>query len=222
MTRIGPLRRGLLLATGLLVAAGGSLTAATAATATADAAGTPAAPHAAATAPAAATAASGQRTTVAFLVDGCNRCHVRLYQAVRGRQHVWESRAHRVREGRVSFDIATRHTHGLSASVTAPWEGNTGAVTQIAFRYAHEPVDAQVTNREASHKHRASGCWAGTTRTAALLDLTVRRVRVPGVDGSPTTAARAWIATTVPWWKPMLHAYRGILGAQDVIFCERP
>ena len=209
MTRIGPLRRAALLAAGLLAAAGGSLTA-TAATSSA------AAPHADRT------PAAEQRTTVAFLVNGCNRCHVRLYRAVRGREHVWESRAHRVRDGRVSFDIATRHTHGLSASVTAPWEGNTGAVTQVAFRYGREAVGSNVTNREASHEHRASGCWAGTTRRAVLLDLVVRRATIPGVDGSPTTAARAWIGTTPRWWQPMLRTYKGVLGAQDVIFCEHP
>jgi hypothetical protein len=197
------------VAVALLAAVGGSLA-------------TGSASQASPSAPSARTAPAGQRTTVAFLVSGCNHCHVRLYQAVRGREHVWESRTHQVRDGRVSFDVATRRTHGLSASVRAPWEGNVGAVTQIAFRYAKEPVGSTVTNREASHKHRASGCWAGTTRTSALLDLTVRKVTIQGVDGQPTRAARAWISTTTDWWKPMLHAYRGILGAQDVIFCERP
>src|SRR5690349_20466379 len=186
MTRIGPLRRGALLVAGLLAALGGTLATSTASDASPS------------THPAR-TAAAGQRTTVAFLVRGCNHCHVRLYQAVRGREHVWESRTRRVRDGRVSFDIATRHTHGLSALVRAPWEGNVGAVTQVAFRYAKEPVGSTVTNREASHKHRASGCWAGTTGTSALLDLTVRRATIEGVDGSPTQAARAWISTTTHW-----------------------
>jgi hypothetical protein len=212
MTRIGPLRRSALLVTTLLAAVGGSV-----ATGPAHAS-----PQTSPQTPAARTTPAAQRTTVAFLVSGCNHCQVRLYQAVRGRQHVWESRTHRVRNGRVSFDLATRHTHGLSASVRAPWEGDVGAVTQVAFRYAREAVGSTVTNREASHKHRASGCWAGTTRTSALLDLTVRRATIKGLDGEPTRAARAWIGTTTHWWRPMLHAYKGILGTQDVIFCERP
>jgi hypothetical protein len=208
MTRMNLARRGALLVTTMLVGLGGVAVTA--------------GPEAAATTSAHRTAAAGQRTEVAFLVDGCNRCHVRLYQAVRGRQHVWESRTHRVRDGRVSFDVATRRTHGLSASVSAPWEGNVGAVTQIAFRYAHEPVGSFVDDREARGKRRASGCWAGTTEKQVLLPLAVRKARITGVDGSPTTAARAWIGTTTQWWRPMLHAYKGILGAQDVIFCERP
>jgi hypothetical protein len=213
MTRIGPVRRGALLVVGTVAALGGSLATGTASLA-ADVQPT--------TVTARAAAPAGQRTTVAFLVDGCNRCHVRLYQAVRGREHVWESRTHRVRDGRISFDIPTRRTHGLSASVSAPWEGNVGAVTQIAFRYAHEAVGSTVDDREARSKGRASGCWAGTSEKQVLLPLVVRKTRITGVDGAPTTAARAWISTTTEWWKPMLHAYKGILGAQDVIFCERP
>ncbi|MFC4786460.1 hypothetical protein ACT8ZV_18435 [Nocardioides sp. MAHUQ-72] len=218
MTRISPVRRAALLVTTLVAGLGGMVSTAGPGAAASAPTGHPAAAQAVVQP----RATAGDRTTVAFLVDGCNRCHVRLYQAVRGREHVWESRTHRVRDGRVSFDIATRHTHGLSASVRAPWEGNVGAVTQIAFRYAHEPVGSEVDNREARTKRRASGCWAGTTRNAVLLPLVVRKVTIPGVDGSPTTAARAWIGTTTEWWKPMLHAYKGILGAQDVVFCERP
>ena len=217
MKSIGPVRRGALAATGL--AAG--LLATLAGAATTGAAAQPALQpvlHAATPA----TAAAGQRTALAFLVDGCNRCHVRLYQAVQGRDHVWESKVHRVRDGRVSFDVATRHTHGLSASVRAPWEGNAGFVTQIAFRYGHEAVGSEVSNREARTKRRAAGCWAGTTDTAALLPLVVRKVTIPGADGSPTTAARAWISTTADWWQPMFRADKGILGAQDILPCERP
>lgn len=214
MTRMNLARRGALLVTTTLVGLGGT----TVAVGPQAAATTPA--HRTAEAPRTATA--GQRTAVAFLVDGCNRCRVRLYHAVEGRQRVWESRTRRVRDGRVEFDVPTRHTHGLSASVRAPWEGNIGAVTQVVFRYAHEQAGSTVDNAEARGKRRASGCWAGTTEKQVLLPLTVRKVRVTGVDGEPTTAARAWIGTTTEWWKPMLHTYKGILGTQDVIFCERP
>jgi hypothetical protein len=208
MTHLNLARRGALLVTTILVGLGGTAV-------------TPGSEAAAGTSTHRAVPA-GQRTSVAFLVDGCNRCHVRLYQAVEGRQHVWESRTHRVRDGRVSFDVPTRRTHGLSASLMAPWEGNTGAVTQIVFRYDHEQVGSTVDDREARGKRRASGCWAGTKDKQVLLPLTVRKARIPGVDGTPTTAARAWIGTTEGWWRPMLRTFRGILGAQDVVFCTRP
>jgi hypothetical protein len=208
MTDLNLARRGALLVTTMIVGLGG-------APATAE-------PEAAATPSTHRTAPAGQRTSVAFLVDGCNRCHVRLYQAVEGRQRVWESHTHRVRDGRVSFGVPTRRTHGLSASLSAPWEGSTGAVTQIVFRYAHEQAGSEVGDREARGKRRASGCWAGTKDRQVLLPLTVRKARIPGVDGTPTTAARAWIGTTARWWRPMLRTFRGILGAQDVVFCTRP
>lgn len=211
MTRIGPVRRGALLVTGLLAAAGGSLATTTASQA-ADT-GTPA--------PTATTAAA-QRTTVRFAVDGCHRCQVRLYQAREGRRGVWQSHQHRVRDGVVAFNIPTRRTHGMSVSVLPPWERHgipTGYVTMVAFRYAGEEVGSTVTRRATRTKHRASGCWAGTDLTGVTMPLKVRKVRVQGTTGE-TTGSIAWTPRTQEWWRPMLRAGDGILGAQDIIPCR--
>lgn len=211
MTRISPLRRGaVLLATlvaGLTVAAPAPPVSARPAV--------PSAPMHGVEARAAAT------TRLTFKVATCARCKVRLYQAVEGDQDVWESRTKRVRDGRVSFTILTEHTHGLSASVRAPWEGSTGFVTMVAFRYGKESAGSKVRLAEARAKKRASGCWAGTDRSAVTIPLKVRKVTVPGNTG-PTPGTIAWTGTTRHWWRPMLPAYRGVLGAQDVIFCTNP
>lgn len=211
MTRIGPVRRGALLVAGLLAAAGGSLATTTASQA-ADAG----------TAVSIATTAAAPRTTVSFMVDGCARCQIRLYQARDGRRGVWQSHQHRVRDGVVAFNVPTRRTHGMSVSVLPPWERHgipTGYATMVAFRYAGEEVGSTVTRRETRSKHRASGCWAGTDLAGVTMPLKVRKVRVRGTTGE-TTGSIAWTPRSQEWWRPMLRTGDGILGAQDIIPCQ--
>ena len=60
--------------------------------------------------------------------------------------------------------IPTRRTWGMSATVRAPWEGHTGYVTTVAWRYAGKSVGDRVTLEEAVTRTRASACWEGTRR----------------------------------------------------------
>jgi hypothetical protein len=82
--------------------------------------------------------------------------------------------------------MPTHLTHGLSFVLRAPWQGGTGAVSNVVTRYAGHPVDDQVGRAEARHARRAEGCWAGTTAGAATLTFQVDRVRTRTVDGHPT------------------------------------
>ena len=207
MTRISPVRRGALLLATLAMALGGAVGAAGPGTAVAPT-------HQ----EVAARQATAQRTTLTFEVDGCKKCRVRLTHALQGHQKVWQSREKTVRGGQVAFTFRSNRSWGMSVTVRAPWEGATGYVTTVAFRYGHEKVGAGVTLREARTKRRASGCWAGTQDTAMTLPLDVRKVRVPGTTG-PTDGSIAWIPTTQAWLRPMLPARRGVLGTQDVPFC---
>ena len=161
------------------------------------------------------------RTTITFHVTTCPRCQVRLYQAIEGDQDVWEPRTKQVRHGEVSFTVRKRHTHGLSASVRAPWEGNTGYITQVVFRYGHEAVGSKVAFTEATHKKRGAGCWAGTDKDAVTIPLQVRKLTVLGNTGE-TDGTIAWTGRTRAWWQPMLPTFDGVLGSQDVFFCDKP
>lgn len=171
--------------------------------------------------PATAGAPTPATTALTVKVATCDGCEIRLYQAVRGRTHVWQSRAAVVRGAVVTFQVPTARTHGLSMSVRAPWEGSTGFVTMAVVRYAGEAAGHPVTFARTHTKHRGSGCWAGTSKARATLPLRVRRVTVNGNAG-PTAGTIAWFGTSRSSWAPMERTFQGVLGAQDVLFCQHP
>ena len=163
------------------------------------------------------------RTTLTFTVDDCEGCEVQLVNARSTLDadvvHVWESQAKEVSGGQVTFRIPTRRTWGMSATVRAPWEGHTGYVTTVAWRYDGELVGDAVTLDEAVTKRKASACWEGVRSRAVTVPLVVAKVRVPGVrrevDGSI-----AFVPTTQSWLPPMRRAPEGVLGSQDVNICR--
>ena len=175
-----------------------------------------------AAAPAATAAArSVHRTQLTFDVAGCEGCRITLVSAHRDadpRVSYWTSKERVVRDGSVTFRTASRHTHGMSMTVTAPWEGRTGYVTEAVFRYAGKTTGDPVSFAEARSARRASGCWDGTNASELTLDLVVRKVRVQGVAG-PTRGTIAYLPTTDRWQRPMQRVHRGVLGTQDVDLC---
>lgn len=163
------------------------------------------------------------RTTLTFTVDDCEGCEVQLVNARSTLDadvvHVWESQAKEVRDGKVVFRVPTRRTWGMSATVVAPWEGHTGYVTTVAWRYAGEGVGDTVTLEEAVTKRKASACWEGVRSSEVTVPLVVEKVRVRGVrkevDGSI-----AFVPTTQSWLPPMRRVVEGVLGSQDVNICR--
>ena len=167
--------------------------------------------------------AAAPRTTLTFVVDDCERCEVRLTNARSTLDadvvHVWESRPRTVEDGRVTFRVATRRTWGMSATVVAPWEGHTGYVTTVAWRYGGERVGDRVTLAEAVTKSRASACWEGVRRRRVTLPLVVEEVEVQGVH-ERVPGSIAFVPTTQGWLPPMRRVVDGVLGSQDVNICR--
>lgn len=163
------------------------------------------------------------RTTLTFTVDDCEGCEVQLVNARSTLDadvvHVWQSQTRQVRDGKVVFRIPTRRTWGMSATVVAPWEGHTGYVTTVAWRYNGEGVGDSVTLEEAVTKQKASACWEGVRSREVTVPLVVEKVRVRGVrkevDGSI-----AFVPTTQSWLPPMRRVVEGVLGSQDVNICR--
>src|SRR4249919_632101 len=128
----------------------------------------------AATAPTA--TAKAAHTHLVLHVTGCDGCFIAAQQAVNGRLHVWTSPTKRVgSDQQVAFDLRTSHTHGLSFLIEAPWEGNTGAISNIVTRYAGHGGGTFVSRAAARRGSRAEGCWAGTTADHVRLDFHVSR-----------------------------------------------
>ena len=163
------------------------------------------------------------RTTLTFTVDDCEGCEVQLVNARSTLDadvvHVWESRTKRVSDGAVTFRVPTRRTWGMSATVRAPWEGHTGYVTTVAWRYDGELVGDTVTLDEAVTKKKASACWEGVRSRTVTLPLVVEKVRVQGVK-KEVDGSIAFVPTTQSWLPPMRRVWDGVLGSQDVNICR--
>lgn len=161
-------------------------------------------------------------TDLTFAVANCEGCRIQLRHARETndpqRPKVWVSREKQVRDGRVSFTLKSRRTWGMAVTVVAPWEGQTGYRTTVAFRYRGKSVGDAVTFRQARHKRYASACWAGTRRPAVTIPLIVREVMVDGVhDRVPGSIA--FTPTTEDWTTPVRRARHGVLGSQDLNIC---
>lgn len=166
--------------------------------------------------------AAVQRTRLTFTVADCEGCEVQLTQA-RGTLdadvvHVWTSRRRVVRDGQVTFRMATRRTWGMAVTVKAPWEGFTGYITTVAWRYGGNAVGDAVTLEEAVTRKRASACWEGTRRRELTVPLVVEEVEVAGVHRR-VPGSIAFAPTTQGWLPPMRRAWDGVLGSQDVNIC---
>ena len=159
-------------------------------------------------------------TRVTFTAPDCNGCTLSLIHA-RPDGEVWQSRQKTVSDGSVTFRIRRDRTRGMSVAIRAPWEGATGYVTLVAFKYAGQPPGDRVTLAEARGARKASGCWAGTSADEATIRLSTRRVTVAAHDGPRTPAALVYSTITQDAMVPMQRTFHGILGSQDVNFCGR-
>ena len=164
-------------------------------------------------------AAAASTTQLTLKVGSCEGCVVGVASYLEGSMDVWSPKPKKVKDGRVTFAVPTTRTTGLSVTVRAPWEGATGYVTNAVFRYRGVKTGTKVGFTQARKFTRASGCWAGTTDDAATMRLKVRQVQVDGLGGKvPGTIA--WMSVTQEWLRPLVPAYRGVIGTQDVMPCR--
>lgn len=167
------------------------------------------------------------RTQLTFTVDDCEGCKIQLTSALgtyadadAGTLEIWNSRTRTVRDGAVTFDIATMRTWGMSVAVDAPWEGFTGYRTTVAWRYNGNLVGDTVTMEEALTKQKASACWEGVRRRNVTVPLVVEEVEVDGAKGRRVPGSIAFVPTTESWLRPMRDVVDGVLGSQDVNICR--
>jgi hypothetical protein len=162
-------------------------------------------------------------TTLRLHFTGCDRCSVQLQHAVNGKLHVWTSKQQRSGSNHsATFQVRTSRTHGLSFVLRAPWQGNTGAVSNIVTRYAGHDVDSAVSRHAARHAGKAQGCWAGTSLDDVRLDFHVSRVAAKTLDGQDTRIPLVYATHTMSSWKPTVKTYRGTIGNQDAFYCSKP
>jgi hypothetical protein len=159
-------------------------------------------------------------TEVTFKAPGCDGCAVQVMNGAFRPENVWGSKEKTVTDGAVTFHVPRPETRGLSMTVQAPWEGNTGYTTVVAFRYPGHKVGTSVSFANARTQKRGSACWGGTSDTDLTIPLTVRKVTVQGNFG-PTDGTIAYADVTQSWLKPMLPGRKGVIGSQDLIVCQK-
>ncbi|GAA1933115.1 hypothetical protein [Nocardioides hwasunensis] len=179
------------------------------------------APALAAPAPAAGRAAA--TTTLTVHAAGCEGCEITAHSALTSDDDdVWQSKEVEVVDGEATFRVPTDRTAGLSLSLTAPWERRLGYVTVVAMRYAGTRPGDTVGYRDARTERRASACWGGTTEQSFDMTIRTRKVRVDGVAPGKVPGTLAWARTTPEWLAPMRRVFNGVMGEQDIDFCEPP
>lgn len=163
------------------------------------------------------------KTTLRLHITGCDHCSVQLQHAVNGRLKVWTTKQQRIGpDHRAVFHLRSSRTRGLSFVLRAPWEGNTGAVSNVVTRYAGHRVDSAISRTAARHAAKAQGCWAGTSLGDVTLDFHVARVAAKTLDGKDTRLPLVYATHTMSSWKPVVKTYRGTIGNQDAFYCTKP
>ncbi|MDR7255475.1 hypothetical protein J2X46_004482 [Nocardioides sp. BE266] len=163
------------------------------------------------------------RTTLTIHAPGCEGCDITAHSALTSDyEDVWESGSKEVVDGVVTFRVPTDRTAGLSLSLVAPWERRLGYVTVVAMRYAGTHPGDTVGFRDARAERRASACWGGTAESSYDLTIRTRKVRVVGASPRKVPGTLAWARTTPGWLAPMRRVYDGVMGGQDIDFCDPP
>ena len=159
------------------------------------------------------------RTALTLEVTDCDGCRVVLTQAREGRDEVWQAPARRVKDGKVSWNIASHRTEGLSMNIHAPWESGPIPAATVVFRYAGLEVGERVQSDVAKKKRRASVCWAGTDASEVTIKIRAERMRMKFFGNGPFRALRAYTSVTQDWLDPMMFATRGRTGTRDATYC---
>lgn len=163
------------------------------------------------------------RTTLTIHAPGCEGCDVTAHSALTSDyEDVWESGPKEVVDDVVTFRVPTDRTAGLSLSLSAPWERRLGYVTVVAMRYAGTHPGDTVGYREARAERRASACWGGTSESSVDMTIRTRKVRVVGIGRGTVPGTLAWARTTPTWLAPMRRVQHGVMGGQDIDFCDPP
>lgn len=156
-----------------------------------------------------------------FHVKSCEGCSMALQQAVHPSDDVWTSKTKKVRDGKVTWHIDSAHVHGLSATIRAPYEGATGALSTVTFRYNGQRPGHAVSIKESKRSTKSWGCLDGDTSASRIdIDLTSHKVFVDG--NQPHAAAAATFATvTQPYLGTGYRSFKGWSGTQEAVYCHQ-
>jgi hypothetical protein len=169
----------------------------------------------------------GPLTLVRLIVRNCNGCTVGVQRGLKNeptttvvpaQPNYWNGPTAKVRNGLAILSLPTAYTPGASFILSAPWEGDTGGVTNIALG-GRGAVGRTFTANQAQDRKRATACWAGTTASSSTINVSVTRRTMPGTGNKPAVFAIAWASPSVAVTGSLSPTVHGMLGNQDMYFC---
>lgn len=129
-------------------------------------------PAGAATQSAPVTASATPKTTIVIRVKGCRKaCTVRLTRFYKGQS--WSKTATSRTKTTFTFkNVPRSYTRGMSFEFSDDAEGFTNAVNNVVVRYKGTTTGKRYGIAATKKFRYASGCWAGTTQSKVVLDVT--------------------------------------------------
>jgi len=173
------------------------------------------------------TATAGPQTVMRFVVTGCEGCTIGVQRGLLSNPpsaflpatpNYWQGPTAKVRNGVASFKLPTAWTPGSSFTLSAPWEGNTGGMTNIVLG-SGGPSGQTLTTKQALARKKATACWPGTKKAIETFKVSVARKTMPGMDNQPVVFAIAWTSPTEDTSGVMQPTTHGLLGNQDMYYC---
>ena len=159
-------------------------------------------------------------TKLTLTAANCTGCQVDVMNGALRVENTWAAEPKTMKNGQVTFRVPRNLTRGISTTVYAPWEGNTGYTALVAWRYAGQQVGDAVSFKTARAATHGSACWGGTSSTSLTIPLTIRKVGPAATPARPTGPSPT-PQVTQAWLKPRMQADQGILGTQEVITCRK-
>lgn len=167
-------------------------------------------------------------TTVTLVVKGCEGCTIGVQRGLNNepastvkprKPDHWDGPTTTVKNGFASLTLPTAYTAGASFTVSAPWEGDTDGQTNIVLG-GRTAVNTFISTARATHRTKATACWAGTTDNQAIIRVTVIRRNLAGEGNKKVVFPIAWASPTVATVGPLSATLgKGLLGNQDMYFC---
>lgn len=178
-------------------------------------------------APSAPSVNTGPSTIVRLVVRHCEGCTVGVQRGLLNEPattvfpatpEYWNGPSAKVRNGMAILSIPTAYTAGSSFTLSAPWEGKTEAMTNIALG-GIGGAGRTLTPNQAQARKRATACWAGTTASSTTINVSVARRTMPGQGNKPAAFAIAWASPSVAVIGRLSSTVHGMLANQDMYFC---
>jgi hypothetical protein len=173
------------------------------------------------TSSASANASANATTTVTltFVGQSCEGCVVTPQAFVPGKKGSYAAKSRAVKDGRVTFEVPTNRTRGMSFTINTPRPAAIDALPIIVMQYQGADPGTRVTRAQVLRATSASPCWAGTDQAEVELQVRVTTVVRKADLFGRTRVPIAWVVPTQEAFGGFGSLVKGVLAEQDTWPC---